>query len=61
MAKAFPKKLFVKVEGEKGEEYFVADDEMYGLAEMGQEIKIATYQLVGVEIAQVLVETKKAR
>lgn len=61
MAKAFPKKLFVKVEGALGEEYFVADGDVYGLAEMGQKIRIATYQLVEVNIAAVSVEVKKAR
>ena len=59
MAKAFPKKLFVKVDGDKGEEYFVADENSYRLAEMGETIKIATYELVQVEDARVMVELTK--
>lgn len=61
MAKRFPKRLYVKVDGDRGEEYFVADDDLYGLAEMGETTKIAVYDLVEVTEAKVMVETKKVR
>jgi hypothetical protein len=61
MAKQFPKTLFVKVEGKADEEYFVADDNSYVLAEMGETIKIATYQLVEISDAKVLVEFTKPK
>jgi hypothetical protein len=52
MAKALPKKLFVKVEKEGSTEYFVADADAANLIEMGEKIKIGVYQLVEVQTAE---------
>lgn len=42
----FPKTLFVKVEEDGGTEWFVADDDAVSLAEAGEKIKVARYELV---------------
>lgn len=62
MAKKFPKTLFVKIEkpGDDGA-YFVASEGMYELCEMGDRIQIATYQLVEVTDAEVVLSTKPPR
>lgn len=52
MAKALPKKLFVKIESDGNAEYFVADDDADSLVEMGQKVKIGTYQLIEVAHAE---------
>lgn len=58
MAKKFPKKLYVKIEVDSAKNgYFVADDAKYGLAEAGERIKIATYELVTVEQAEMVLKT----
>jgi hypothetical protein len=49
----FPKKLYVKIEGEKNDQYFVASEDTEFLSEVGEKVKVATYQLVTVEIAEV--------
>lgn len=59
--KTLPKKLFVKIEGSGEEAYFAANDDMYCLAEMGQKIKIGTYQLVEITTAEVVVKTSGRR
>lgn len=48
----FPKNLYVKIEGEKDGQYFSAGDNPNYLCENGEKVKIATYQLVTVEIAE---------
>ena len=48
----FPKQIFVKIEKTDGEEYLVADANAFGLVEMGERIKVATYQLVEVQHAE---------
>lgn len=50
--KNFPKTLHVKVEKDSGTEYFVADANASTLVEMGEKIKIATYQLVETRTAE---------
>lgn len=50
--KKFPKTLFVKAEKEGDSEYFVADVDAGSLVEMGDKIKVATYQLVEVQEAK---------
>lgn len=42
----FPKTLFVKVEEDGGMEWFVADDEAVSLAEVGEKVRVARYELV---------------
>lgn len=61
MAKKFPKNLYVKIEKDGSTEYFSADEMLWPLVEMGEKVKIATYQLVGVQEAQGVVETKRAK
>lgn len=57
--KKLPAKLFVKVETDGDNSYFVADDAMYGMVEMGETVKIGTYQLVETTFAKAVVETSK--
>lgn len=64
MAKRFPKQLFVKVQKDGNLEYFTADEDAYALVEMGEKIKVATYQLVEIQDAEgvaSLTNRKKAR
>lgn len=46
MAKKFPKTLYVKIEEDGDTSYFVADADASPLAEQGEKIRIATYELV---------------
>lgn len=48
----FPKTLYVKSEKESSTEYFVADADAASLVEMGQKVKIASYQLIEVTEAE---------
>jgi hypothetical protein len=41
-----PKQLFVKIDGDKGEEYFAPAEKAEHLVEMGQTVKIGRYELV---------------
>jgi hypothetical protein len=59
--KQLPKTMYVKYEKDGDDGYFVADAEMYGLVAMGEKVKIGTYRLVEVEVAEVVVKTTKAR
>lgn len=61
MARKFPKTLFVKIDGNAGEEYFDAHEDMYVLCEKGDKIKIATYQLVETTEAEVVLRTSKSK
>lgn len=56
MAKKFPKKLFVKIDTDTDTEYFVADEGIDGMVEVGQKVQIALYQLVEVNTAEGLVK-----
>ncbi len=58
--KQLPKKLFVKVDGAKGEEYFVADSDIIGMVDVGQKEKIGVYQLVGITFAEGVVKVGKS-
>jgi len=60
MAKQLPKKLFVKVETDGDSSYFIADDTIYSMVEMGETIKVGTYQLVETTFAKVVVETSRS-
>lgn len=51
MAMAFPKQLFVKIDSDKDNEWFLADNNANGLVGMGDRVKIATYQLVEIRQA----------
>lgn len=44
--KAFPKKLFVKIESIDGSSYFAADEAFDSLAELGERIRVGVYQLI---------------
>ena len=57
----FPKNLYVKIDGHKGDEFFNATSELISLVTMGEKDKIATYQLVGIQEAEGVVETKRPR
>jgi hypothetical protein len=57
--KQLPKKLFVKVEHDGTASYFVADDAIYGMVEMGETVKIGTYELVETTFAKAVVETSR--
>jgi hypothetical protein len=46
MTKRLPKTLFVKTENDGDIEYFVTNDSPDALVDMGQKVKIGTYQLV---------------
>lgn len=48
----FPKKLYVKVDGDKPDQFFNACDDAAGLTEFGEQTRIATYQLVTVQIGE---------
>ncbi len=64
MAKALPKQLFVKIDGQRGEEYFSATDKAEYLVDMGQTVRIGRYELVeesdAMGVAQI-VPTKSRR
>lgn len=60
MAKQLPKKLFVKIEKDGSTEYFLADENAAALVEMGEKVKIGTYQLVGVDQAEGVAKFAKA-
>lgn len=61
MAKKFPKTLYVKVEGDAGEEFFVSDDAIIALAEIGETIRIGVYKLIETTYAEVEVKTSGSR
>lgn len=61
MAKKLPKVLYVKVEQDGDSHYFVADENVYNLGEMGEKIKIGTYKLVDTNDAQMLIEMKRVK
>lgn len=44
-ALTFPKKLYVKIDGEKGEQYFLADSDFIGMVDVGERVKIGIYEL----------------
>ena len=47
-----PQKLFVKIDGEKGGEFFNATDDEVGLVEMSETAKVGTYELVETHTAK---------
>lgn len=59
--KKLPKTLYVKIEQSDDTPYFVADEDAYGLAEMGKKIKIGTYTLVEINEAQMLMDLRKSK
>ena len=61
MTKAFPKKLYVKIDGEKGEEFFLADSDIIGMVDVGQKVKIGVYQLVETTSAEGVVKVASAK
>jgi hypothetical protein len=57
----FPDLLYMKIDAsDKRQPLFVAFEEMYGLAEHGETIRIATYQLVQIDNVELVLSTKKA-
>lgn len=48
----FPKTLYVKIDSDADNEWFLADSFVSGLVTMGERTKIATYQLVEIGEAQ---------
>jgi hypothetical protein len=50
----FPKNLYVKIDGDKPDEFFNASNDASVLAEFGEQTKIATYQLVTVQTGELI-------
>lgn len=61
MAKKLPKKLYIKIDGNPGEEFYNASDELFHLVEMGVKVKVGVYQLVELTEAEGVVETSRPR
>src|SRR5688572_28535292 len=61
MAKKFPKSLYVKRMKDGEAEYFICDAVLLPLVEMGESETIATYQLIGVQECEGVVETRKPK
>ena len=59
--KNFPKMLYVKTEEDAGTKYFVADDSMEAIAEVGEKIHVALYQLVEVSNVELVVKIIKSK
>lgn len=59
MAKKLPATLYVKIEKDSANEYFVADPDAYNLVEMGQKIKIGVYKLVETNTAEGIAKLTK--
>jgi hypothetical protein len=57
MATHFPIRLFVKLEADGDETYFVPSTKLFDLAEMGETVKIGVYQLVETTFAETVVKT----
>lgn len=58
----FPKTMFVKIgDGGTGPDYFVADEGLNGMVEVGETEKIAVYKLSHVEDVEGLVRVKPRR
>ena len=56
----FPDLLYVKIDAsDKSQPLFVAFEEMYGLAEQGETIRIATYQLVEIDNVSLTLNVKE--
>lgn len=60
-----PKQLFVKVDGERGGEYYAAADKAEYLVDMGQTVTIGRYELVELSeatgVAQIVPPKPKRR
>lgn len=56
--KKLPKSLYVKVEESGNEEFFVASEDLYDIAEKGETIKVGTYELQITKTVRMLVEEK---
>ena len=56
-AKRFPAKLFVKIEEDGDNSYFVPGGNLIELAEMGETVKVGVYQLVETTFAETIVKT----
>lgn len=59
--KTLPKTLFVKIDHDAAEPYFVADEQADYLVEMGETVKIGKYQLVEITNATGVAQMKRAR
>lgn len=59
----FPKTLYVKIETleEGGDDpFFTAFENMYGIAEQGETIKVATYRLICIDDVELVLSSKKS-
>lgn len=61
MATIFPKKLFVKLDGEGDEAFFLADKDMTGMRDVGERVHVATYQLVQTDFIEGVVKVVPPR
>jgi hypothetical protein len=61
--KQFPKTLYAKIEKDGDTSYFVAvaDEGIYGLAEHGKKIKVATYKLIEVNSVDLVADVRKVK
>lgn len=60
-----PKTLFVKIDGDKGQEWFNSAERAEHLVGMGETVQIGRYELVGIHeaigVAQIVPPKKKQR
>jgi hypothetical protein len=56
MTKQFPKTLFVKVEESTPADYFLADEGLDGMVEVGQRVRIAVYKLSHIDTVEGMVQ-----
>lgn len=56
MAKKFPKKMFVKIDSDSENDYFIANEDMGGMCDVGERVQIAIYQLVQIDTVEGLVK-----
>lgn len=42
----FPKTIFVKIDGDKGAEFLIAEPDLADLAELGERVSVAKYERV---------------
>lgn len=54
-----PKSLYIKIEQDGDDEFFIANEDLYDIAEKGETIKVGIYKLQSVKTVRMLVETKE--
>lgn len=63
--KKLPKQIFVKIDGETGDEWLNTSEKAEGLVEMGQTVRVGRYELVeeadAIGVAQIVPPVVKTR